>query len=86
MEIVESDILLNDLKKIKIGDHLVLLYRAEEDIISPLLSCVKESLKRNEKCLYITGESNTEDILSTFHKNIPDLDQYIKKGQRDSRV
>src|SRR5690554_1079743 len=76
-----SDKLESNLKKMKPGDHLVILYKEEEEILQPLLSYISTSLKRNEKCLYITGEENTVDIISNFQKEIMNLDEFIASGQ-----
>lgn len=72
---------INNIDKLKNGDHTVLLYETESEILSASVSFIKTSLKRNEKCLYIQGDLNIDGLLSELKKQIIDLDQYIKKGQ-----
>jgi PAS domain S-box-containing protein len=70
-----------NLDKLKSGDHIVLLYKKEKEIISASISFIKTSLARNEKCLYIKGDLNEEILINELRKQVSDLDLYIKNGQ-----
>jgi len=72
---------IDNLDKLKNGDHTVLLYESKSEILSASVSFIKASLKRNEKCLYIQGDLKIDELLSELKKQIIDLDQYIKKEQ-----
>ena len=72
---------IKNLDKLKTGDHIVLLYKNAEEIISASVSFIKTSLKRNEKCLYIQGDLDEEALLSKLNKKLSGLDSYLQKGQ-----
>lgn len=44
------------------GDHLVVLYNKEEEAISTVVPYITESLKRNERCIYISNEPNKVEL------------------------
>lgn len=70
-----------NLDKMKIGDHIVLLYKDMIEILSASVSFIKTSLARNEKCLYIKGDLDENLLLAELKKQIPDLDSNIARGQ-----
>ncbi|CCU78410.1 hypothetical protein HSACCH_00599 [Halanaerobium saccharolyticum subsp. saccharolyticum DSM 6643] len=70
-----------NLDKLKSGDHIVLLYKNEKEIISASISFIKTSLARNEKCLYIKGDLNEEILINELRKQLSDFDSYIENGQ-----
>src|SRR6056297_560942 len=72
---------IDNLNKLKNGDHIVLLYKKPAEILLASVSFIKTSLARNEKCLYIQGDLNGEILLNELKEQISDLDFYIKKGQ-----
>ena len=72
---------INNLDKLRSGDHTVLLYNEISEILPASISFIKASLQRNEKCLYIKGDLNIEVLLTELRKEISDLDLYIQKGQ-----
>jgi len=72
---------ISNLDKIKTGDHTVLLYKNESEIISASISFIKSSLERNEKCLYIKGDAKTEILMAELRENIPELNQYLEEKQ-----
>lgn len=72
---------IDNLDKLKSGDHIVLLYKKTEEILSASVSFIKTSLDRNEKCLYIKGDLNIEILLNELRKQISKLDLYIQNGQ-----
>lgn len=65
----------------KAGDHTVILYKNQKELIAPLVSFIKESLKRNKKCLYIKGDEDSEIIITELAKKIGSLSTFIDSTQ-----
>ncbi|MEJ6952552.1 HD domain-containing phosphohydrolase [Natronospora cellulosivora (SeqCode)] len=76
-----DDKLEKDLMKIKNGDHILLLSEEETDMVLPIITYLKTSLNRKEKCIYITGDTKLEGLISGLHNNIDNFASYIEKGQ-----
>jgi PAS domain S-box-containing protein len=72
---------VDDLDKLNTGDHTVLLYENETEMISSSVSFIKESLIRNEKCLYIEGDAANTLLIEELEKQIADLDRYFASGK-----
>jgi PAS domain S-box-containing protein len=72
---------IENLDKLNTGDHTVLLYENETEIIASSASFIKTSLSRNEKCLYIEGDAQTELLIEELKKQITDLDRYLANGK-----
>ncbi|MGM0640925.1 MAG: MEDS domain-containing protein [Thermotogota bacterium] len=72
---------IDNLDKMKAGDHIVLFYKKESEILSASVSFIKTSLNRNEKCLYIKGDLNDDLLLIELRNQITNLDLFIEKGQ-----
>ncbi|OPL08929.1 MAG: hypothetical protein AVO33_08440 [delta proteobacterium ML8_F1] len=49
---------------IESGDHMVMLYEDDNEVEDYLVAFIHGSLKKNERCLFITGGGNTPAILS----------------------
>lgn len=67
-------------KMVNPGDHLVVLYRNEEEAISSIVPYVTESILRGEKCIYITGMSNLNPIKDRLKEKF-DLAKAVEKKQ-----
>ncbi len=72
---------INNLDKLRPGDHTVLIYENEKETLSTLVSFIKASLQRNEKCLYIEGDTNTELLIETLKDKMQDFEKYIQSSQ-----
>jgi len=72
---------INNMDRLNIGDHSVLLYEHEKDTILPLVSFIKSSLKRGEKCLYIKGDTNTELLKNKLENEVENFKKYINTKQ-----
>ncbi len=70
---------LKYMQKIETGDHLVLLY-GNEKIGETVASFIAESLNRNERCMYVNGDTDTDEMLACLSKII-DVDKVIEKKQ-----
>ena len=60
--------------------HMVILYNDKQDTTEILVSYIKENLEKNIKCLFITGDVETEEIMHSLAVLI-DVQEYIKKEQ-----
>lgn len=65
---------------IKPGDHLVVLYKSEIEVIDTVISYLLAALERNEKCVYITGDADT-DLIKSKLSILCDLKHYIDINQ-----
>jgi PAS domain S-box-containing protein len=64
------------------GTHFCLFYQSKEDLIDILVSYFKAGLQNNEFCMWITSEPlNVEEAKKSLKQAVPNLDDYIKKGQ-----
>ncbi|MCK9191671.1 MAG: MEDS domain-containing protein [Sphaerochaetaceae bacterium] len=79
---MSSKNILEEMKHIIPGDHMVLLYDETEDVsnIDVMVSYILSRLEKNEKCFYIKGDIGIELILKRLSPLI-DLESYIKSNQ-----
>lgn len=61
---------IENISSINIGDHAVLFYKKNEELLTAVHSFVKRSLKNNEKCIYIDSKSNQKKILAELNKTL----------------
>jgi len=61
-------------------EHIVLLYNDEKEVVDTVVSYLKSNLERNIRCLYITGDADTNLIFDSL-REIIDCDQYIRSTQ-----
>ena len=72
---------LKDYQKLVEPDiDMVLLYENELEIIKPITSYISGCIERNERCIFVYGDTNV-DKLTTSLKQMIKLDYYIEKGQ-----
>ncbi|PLX34683.1 MAG: hypothetical protein C0604_01165 [Clostridiales bacterium] len=69
---------LKHMQKIDTGDHLVLLYK-DENIENMVASFIKASLDRNERCMYVKGDTDTEKMLVKL-SHLVDSKKAIEEG------
>jgi len=72
---------IKNLDKIKEGDHIVLLYEKEREMVNSTAAFIKTSLERGDKCLYIEGDGRTELVIASLLNAVDDLDSYLESGQ-----
>lgn len=79
---MSSKNILEEMKHIIPGDHMVLLYDETEDVsnIDVMVSYILSRLEKNEKCFYIKGDIGIELILKRLSELI-DLESYLKSNQ-----
>ena len=64
------------------GTHLCQFYEAKEDLIDILVPYFAEGLRNNEFCMWITSlPLEVEEARRALQEAVPDLDEYLKKGQ-----
>lgn len=66
-----------DLEKITLGDHAVLFYKEEINMLNTAAVFVKNSLKNNERCLYIDTAPMHKKLIEILKEIIDDLDYYL---------
>lgn len=71
----------DNIDKLKIGDHTLLLYEDEAEMISKSISFIRESLRRGEKSLYIEGDGSRDLLMVGLRNQIPKIDEYLENGQ-----
>ncbi|MDW7669041.1 MAG: MEDS domain-containing protein, partial [Bacillota bacterium] len=71
-----------EMKLIKPGDHMVLLYDDEyvESNANVIASYIISRIIKNEKCFYISGDINEEIIIDKLKSSI-DFEKAIREGQ-----
>mgnify|MGYP006278950725 FL=1 len=70
-----------DLEKINLGDHAVLFYRDEVNMINTAAAYIKNSLENNEKCLYIDTEVIHKKIIGLLKNSISNFNYYLNSKQ-----
>lgn len=60
--------LLKQALEVRPGDHLVALYNDENEIAGYITTYIHSALTRNERCIYITGDVNTSQVLQQVKK------------------
>lgn len=61
-------------------NHIVVLYNDDSEIVDLLVEYIKSNLLKGIKCIYISGDANTELIIKNL-KNLIYLDEYIANKQ-----
>ncbi|MBK5254193.1 MAG: MEDS domain-containing protein [Peptostreptococcaceae bacterium] len=61
------------------GDHMVLLYEDENEVVEPLVAYIAACINRNERCIYVSGDTNMELLIETLCKEIDYFEALSKK-------
>ena len=61
-------------------DHMVLLYREDQEVVDMVVKYVIAKLEKNHRCLYITCDIDAEAVISDLKLKI-DYDYYLNKRQ-----
>lgn len=72
---------IENISSINIGDHAVLFYEKNDELLPAVHSFVKRSLKNNEKCIYVDLKANQKIILAELNKTLGNIDDFLKSGQ-----
>ena len=64
------------------GTHLCQFYENKQDLIDILVPYFAEGLRNNEFCMWVTSPPlEVEEARKSLKESVPNLDDYIKKGQ-----
>lgn len=64
------------------GTHLCQFYETKDDLVNILVPYFTAGLRNNEFCMWITSPPlEAEEAKQALKKSVPELDQYIQKGQ-----
>ncbi|XHH10269.1 MAG: PAS domain S-box protein [Candidatus Bathyarchaeia archaeon] len=64
------------------GTHLCQFYDSKQDLIDILVPYFAEGLRSNEFCMWVTSlPLEVEEAKKALQAQVPDLDEFIKKGQ-----
>lgn len=77
---IEANSIFLDQCLVEVGDHLVLLYEEEKEVVETIVSYIKARLLKNEKCIYIAGDVETQHIIDALNEENM-YEPYLKKGQ-----
>ncbi len=62
--------------------HVCHFYKTKEELISTLIPYFNKGLKNNELCVWVTSPPvNAEEAESSLKSAVPNLEDYIAKGQ-----
>ncbi|MGM0549025.1 MAG: MEDS domain-containing protein [Bacillota bacterium] len=70
-----------NLDKIKLGDHTVLFYTKEAEMINSTAAFIKSSLIKAEKCLYIDSQEIHQKVKKVLKKELNNYQQYVEAQQ-----
>ena len=76
---------LDRLKNLKIGDHLCLMYEAQDNHAILLKSFLQQGLECGEKVLYLSDTTSEGSIPDSSGNGISKMDTYAASGQLDVR-
>ncbi len=63
------------------GDHICSIYQTTEQQISVLVPFIKDGLKSNQKCVYISDPTSASTLLSAFEKEGFSIQHYLDTKQ-----
>lgn len=64
MQVMSTPELFTQTKEIKPGDHLVVLYSDESEIVDYVSAYIQSALAQKARCIYITGDLPTTEVLN----------------------
>ena len=72
---------IENINLIDLGDHAVLFYEKNEEILNSVHAFIKNSLENNERCIYIDGLENQNKILAELRNSFGNIDYFFESGQ-----
>lgn len=72
--------LIDTIKKLKIHDHICIVYETKEEQFSSIVPFIKIGLKRGEKCIYVVDDNTSQVVLEAMQKDGIDTESAIKSG------
>jgi PAS domain S-box-containing protein len=72
---------LYDIKELKPGDHLCILYKTDDEHKALITPYLRYGLENNEKVFYIVDARSSETVLNYLRQDDVDVDSFIESGQ-----
>jgi signal transduction histidine kinase len=81
MVVIKMELDMRDYQKVvKPGIHMVLLYDNDLEVIEPITSYICGCIERNERCIYIYGDTDLDKQIESLKKEI-DYNFFCEQGQ-----
>jgi len=71
---------INNLDKLQLGDHTVLLYEQRNEDIFAAAAYVSASIKKGEKSIYIRGDEDKKLLIEELEKAVDNFEERISRG------
>lgn len=68
------------LKEVVPHDHLCLVYESHEEQVAAFVPFIRAGLVQNDKCIYLTDDSDASWVISRLGANDFPIDEYLKSG------
>ena len=78
---MEKGYKLYDIKELKSGDHLCILYKTDDEHKALITPYLRYGLENNEKVFYIVDARSSETVLNYLREDDIDVDSYLESGQ-----
>jgi PAS domain S-box-containing protein len=78
---MEKGYKLYDIKELKSGDHLCILYKTDDEHKALITPYLRYGLENNEKVFYIVDARSAETVLNYLREDDVDVDSYLESGQ-----
>lgn len=78
--ITESSDLLIALEKLKVHDHICLLYKNKEEQFASAIPFIRMGLERREQCVYIADENSADTVLEALRADGVDVQGAVDSG------
>jgi signal transduction histidine kinase len=71
----------NTVKDIKVGEHVCVLYKTEEEHRALILPYIRQGLQNHEKVIYIVDSHTANTVLSYLMDDGVNINSYLEQGQ-----
>lgn len=77
----EKNSTVSGIEKLRVHDHLCLIYDTREEQLAVNVSFISKGLDKKEKCICITDENASATVTNALRREGTDPDRVIKSGQ-----
>lgn len=78
---MQFNLTLNDqIQEMKLGDHICLIYKDEEEQMEAIIPYLKQGLERNEACVYIVDDRTLAEVKAALMKGGIDVENEVARG------
>ncbi len=71
----------NQFKDLKIGSHLALLYKSQEEWVKAVSEFITAAIEKDEKVLHVNGEFSADFVKNKLKDNDIEVNNLIEKGE-----